>query len=50
MKSALGALLTLLQEHDCAPVAKAARLGPETCVLVIVTEGMTDPVFREEVV
>ncbi len=47
---ALGALLTLLQEHDCAPVAKAARLGPETRVLVIVTEGMTDPVFREEVV
>ena len=41
----LGALLSILKEDPLTPVARAARLGRHCRVLLLVTEGMTDPTF-----
>ena len=46
----LGALLSILGDDALAPVVKAVRLGRDSRVLLIVTEGMTDPAFRDAVV
>ena len=46
----LGTLLSILRDDALEPVAKAARLGRHSRVLLVVTEGMTDPAFRDAVV
>ncbi len=45
----LGGLLAILEDDDLEPVRAAAGLGPEARVLVIVTEGDTDPALRRRV-
>jgi diaminopropionate ammonia-lyase len=46
----LGSLLAILQDHELVPVRAAARLGSTSRVLVINTEGATDPEVYERVV
>ena len=46
----LGTLLAILREAALEPVAKAARLGQNSRVLLVVTEGMTDPTFRDTMI
>ena len=41
--AALGGLLAVLTRPECAPVARAVGLDPSSSVLVLVTEGVTDP-------
>ena len=33
-----------MRDPECAELARAAGLGPSSCVLLVSTEGATDPV------
>lgn len=46
----LAALAALLSDETLAPVRRVAELGPESRVLVVNTEGATDPVLYQSVV
>ncbi|HUY45393.1 MAG TPA: diaminopropionate ammonia-lyase [Streptosporangiaceae bacterium] len=48
--AALGGLLAVTGDTAGAPVRKALRLGPETSVLLLCTEGATDPQAWEQIV
>jgi diaminopropionate ammonia-lyase len=39
----LAGLRALLADPACAPLREAVRVGPDCCVLLIATEGPTDP-------
>ena len=47
--AALGGLLAVCNEPALAPVRERLRLGHETRVLVVVSEGVTDPQLRSQV-
>ncbi|MDO8677418.1 MAG: pyridoxal-phosphate dependent enzyme [Acidobacteriota bacterium] len=47
--AALGGLLAVCTEPTMAPVREHLRLGPASRVLVIVSEGVTDPQLRSQV-
>ena len=46
----LAALRALMRDPDCAELARAAGLGPASRVLVVSTEGATDPVSYAQTV
>jgi diaminopropionate ammonia-lyase len=48
--AALGGLLAVCETAEGAPVREAARLGPATSVLLLCTEGATDPQAWEAIV
>jgi diaminopropionate ammonia-lyase len=48
--AALGGLLAVCRDATMAPVRERLRLGPASRVLVIVSEGVTDPQLRSQVV
>lgn len=48
--AALGGLLATLADPDAEPLRAALRLSASSTVIVIVSEGMTDPVLWREVV
>jgi diaminopropionate ammonia-lyase len=46
--ASLAALRALVRDPECAELARAAGLGPASCVLLVSTEGATDPVAYAE--
>jgi diaminopropionate ammonia-lyase len=48
--AALGGLLAVCTDPTMAPVRERLRIGPASRVLVIVSEGVTDPQLRSQVV
>lgn len=48
--AALGGLLAVLKEPALDDVRDHLRLGPESCTVVLVTEGVTEPALYNEVV
>ena len=41
--ASLAALRALMRDPECAELARSAALGPASCVLIVSTEGATDP-------
>jgi diaminopropionate ammonia-lyase len=48
--ASLAALRALMRDPECAALARAARLGPTSRVLLISTEGATDPACYAETI
>jgi diaminopropionate ammonia-lyase len=41
--ASLAGLRALMRDPECAELARRSGLGPSSCVLIVSTEGATDP-------